>query len=324
MVKSSKKHKMKSPKIIFMGTPDFAVASLKALVENNYNIVGVITAPDKPAGRGRKINTSAVKKYAESVNLNLLQPEKLRDEEFLSKLKSLNADLQIVVAFRMLPKVVWDMPKLGTFNLHASLLPQYRGAAPINWAVINGETKTGVTTFLLNDKIDEGSILLQKEVEIDIKDSAGIVHDKLMNEGTTLIIETVNGLNSNTLTPSIQIETEVLKSAPKIFKEDCKIDWSKDIIHIHNHIRGLSPFPGSWSKLSNGDIETEVKIISSNYTQEDHSLEIGTIVNDKKSIKIAVNNGFIDVYELQISGKRRMKSVDLLNGYKFSENAKTH
>ena len=307
-----------------MGTPDFAVASLKALVENDYNIVGVITAPDKPSGRGRKINTSAVKKYAESVNLNLLQPEKLRNEDFLVKLKNLNADLQIVVAFRMLPKAVWDMPKLGTFNLHASLLPQYRGAAPINWAVINGETKTGVTTFLLNDKIDEGSILIQKEVAIDIKDNAGIVHDKLMDEGTALIIKTVDGLNSNILTPSNQIETEILKPAPKIFKENCKIDWSKDIIQIHNHIRGLSPFPGSWSKLSNGDVETEVKILSSNFTEEAHKLEIGTIVNDKKSIKIAVNNGFIDVYELQIAGKKRMKSVDLLNGYKFSENAKLH
>ncbi len=315
---------MESPRIVFMGTPDFAVASLKALVEKDYNIVGVITAPDKPAGRGRKINTSAVKKYAESVDLNLLQPEKLRDEEFLEELKSLNADLQIVVAFRMLPKIVWDMPKLGTFNLHASLLPQYRGAAPINWAVINGETKTGVTTFLLNDKIDEGNILLQKGIEIEIKDDVGVVHDKLMNVGTSLIIETVDGLNSNTLNPTQQVELNILKPAPKIFKEDCRIDWNKDITSIYNHIRGLSPFPGSWSKLTNGDVETEAKILKSNFVLEDHNLDIGTIVSDKKNIRIAVNKGFIDVLELQISGKKRMKNADLLNGYKFDENSKMH
>lgn len=315
---------MESPRIVFMGTPDFAVASLKALVEKEYNIVGVITAPDKPAGRGRKINTSAVKKYAESVGLNLLQPEKLRDEEFLENLESLNADLQIVVAFRMLPKAVWDMPKLGTFNLHASLLPQYRGAAPINWAVINGESKTGVTTFLLNDKIDEGNILLQKEVEIDIKDDAGVVHDKLMNEGTSLIIETVDGLHSNALSPKQQIESSILKPAPKIFKEECKIDWSKEITPIYNHIRGLSPFPGSWSKLSNGDVETEFKILKSNFTFESHNFDIGLIVSDKKNLKIAVNKGFIEVIELQIAGKKRMKSIDLLNGYKFEESAKAH
>ncbi len=315
---------MESPRIVFMGTPDFAVASLKELVEKGYNIVGVITVPDKPAGRGRKLNSSAVKKYAESVGLNLLQPEKLRDESFLKELKELNADLQIVVAFRMLPKVVWDMPKLGTFNLHASLLPQYRGAAPINWAVINGETKTGVTTFLLNDKIDEGNILLQQEIDIDIKDDAGIVHDKLMEIGTGLIIETVEGLSKGSLTPKEQNDSGQLKPAPKIFKNDCKIDWNKDLMSIYNHIRGLSPFPGAWSKLSNGDTETEFKILKTNFESEDHSYEVGTIITDKKNIKIAVNNGFIDVLELQISGKRRMKSADLLNGYKFSESAKAY
>ena len=315
---------MESPRIIFMGTPDFAVASLKALVEKDYNIVGVITAPDKPAGRGRKINTSAVKKYAESVGLNLLQPEKLRDESFLEELKNLNADLQIVVAFRMLPKVVWDMPNLGTFNLHASLLPQYRGAAPINWAVINGETKTGVTTFLLNDKIDEGNILLQQEVEINIKDDAGVVHDKLMETGTGLILKTVDGLAEGNLTPTIQLESDKLNPAPKIFKEECKIDWNKDMMSIYNHIRGLSPFPGSWSKLSNGDVDTEVKILKCNFVSEDHNFDVGTIITDKKSIKIAVNNGLLNILELQISGKKRMKSADLLNGYKFVKTAKTY
>ena len=300
-----------------MGTPDFAVASLKALVEKKYNIVGVITTPDKPAGRGRKINTSAVKKYAESVGLNILQPEKLRDEDFLENLKKLNADLQIVVAFRMLPKVVWDMPKLGTFNLHASLLPQYRGAAPINWAVINGDTKTGITTFLLNDKIDEGSILLQKEISIDVEDDAGIVHDKLMNEGTELIIKTVEGLNDQNLSPVPQKENRLLNPAPKIFKEDCKIDWNKDIYYIYNHIRGLSPFPGSWSNLSNGDTKTEVKILKSSITLEYHDFEIGKVITSKKTIQVAVNRGFINIIELQIAGKKRMKTVDLLNGYKF-------
>ena len=319
-----KKYRMESPRIVFMGTPDFAVASLKALVEKEYNIVGVITAPDKPAGRGRKINTSAVKKYADSVGLKLLQPEKLRDESFLKELQELEADLQIVVAFRMLPKVVWDMPKLGTFNLHASLLPQYRGAAPINWAVINGESKTGVTTFLLNDKIDEGNILLQKEVEINFSDDAGIVHDKLMDEGTELIIKTVDGLSIGDLTPIIQTESTDLKSAPKIFKEECKIDWNNDISSIYNHIRGLSPFPGSWSKLNNGGVETEVKILKSIIVTEDHEFEIGTVITGKKNIKIAVNNGFLEVLELQISGKKRMKSADLLNGYRFDENTKAY
>lgn len=315
---------MESPRIVFMGTPDFAVASLKALVENGYNIVGVITAPDKPAGRGRKINTSAVKKYAESAGLYLLQPQKLRDESFLGELRNLNADLQIVVAFRMLPKVVWDMPKLGTFNLHASLLPQYRGAAPINWAVINGETKTGVTTFILNDKIDEGNILLQKEVKIDFDDDAGVVHDKLMNEGTNLIIDTVEGLYSKSISATKQLESSDLKPAPKIFKPDCRINWNKDITSIYNHIRGLSPFPGSWTKLSNGNLETEVKILKSNITIEDHNFEVGTIISDKKSIKIAVKTGYIDVLEIQIAGKRRMKSADLLNGYKFEDSSKVN
>lgn len=312
---------MKSPRIIFMGTPDFAVASLKALVENNYNIVGVITAPDKPAGRGRKINSSAVKKYAESVNLNILQPEKLRDEDFLKNLKALNADLQIVVAFRMLPKVVWNMPKLGTFNLHASLLPQYRGAAPINWAVINGEKKTGITTFLLNDKIDEGNILLQQEILIGEDDDAGIVHDKLMINGTDLILKTVEGLKKGNIEPKKQNEELTIKAAPKIFKDDCRINWSKDINEIYNHIRGLSPFPGAWSKLNNNDSETEVKIIKSKAVKQDHNLDLGSISIERKSIKIAVDSGFIEVLELQIAGKKRMKSSDLLNGYKFSDNA---
>lgn len=316
---------MKSPRIVFMGTPDFAVASLKALVEKDYNIVGVITAPDKPAGRGRKINTSAVKKYAESVNLNILQPEKLKNENFLKELEKLNADLQIVVAFRMLPKLVWDMPKLGTFNLHASLLPQYRGAAPINWAIINGETKTGITTFLLNDKIDEGNILFQHEIVIEENDDAGIVHDKLMNNGTDLIIKTVDELSLNDISPKQQNENLALKSAPKIFKNDCKIDWTKNINSIHNHIRGLSPYPGTWSNFDNNNNNSvEVKILKAKMLIEEHNYELGEIIINNKIMQVAVNSGFIEVLELQIAGKKRMKTKDLLNGYKFSEKAKMH
>ena len=308
-----------------MGTPDFAVASLKALVEKDYNIVGVITAPDKPAGRGRKINTSAVKKYAESVNLNILQPEKLKNENFLKELEKLNADLQIVVAFRMLPKLVWDMPKLGTFNLHASLLPQYRGAAPINWAIINGETKTGITTFLLNDKIDEGNILFQHEIVIEENDDAGIVHDKLMNNGTDLIIKTVDELSLNDISPKQQNENLALKSAPKIFKNDCKIDWTKNINSIHNHIRGLSPYPGTWSNFDNNNNNSvEVKILKAKMLIEEHNYELGEIIINNKIMQVAVNSGFIEVLELQIAGKKRMKTKDLLNGYKFSEKAKMH
>lgn len=312
---------MTSPRIVFMGTPEFAVSTLKALVENNYKVVGVITVPDKPAGRGRKINESAVKKYAESVGLNILQPVKLKDEGFLTELKALKADLQIVVAFRMLPQVVWDMPKMGTFNLHASLLPQYRGAAPINWAVINGERKTGITTFLLNENIDEGNILLQEEIEIGNDDDAGIVHDKLMNNGSSLVLKTVDALIKSEISPKAQDMNIESKPAPKIFKEDCKINWSNNTGQIHNHIRGLSPFPGAWTKINNSDKVLEVKILKSKVLNEEHNFTTGKIVFDKKSLKVAVNSGFLEILELQLPGKKRMKSSDLLNGYKFSENA---
>lgn len=312
---------MESPRIVFMGTPDFAVASLKALVEKEYNIVGVITAPDKPAGRGRKLNQSAVKQYAESVGLNILQPEKLKNEEFIAELKALNADLQIVVAFRMLPEVVWNMPKMGTFNLHGSLLPQYRGAAPINWAVINGDKKTGVTTFLLNHKIDEGNILLQSEIDIAEDDNAGVVHDKLMDLGTSLVLETVDGLTKGNIEAQMQDESVELKAAPKIFKDTCRIDWSKDILDIHNHIRGLSPYPGAWTILKD-EKEIELKIFKSKYTIEEHNFDIGSVISEGKNLKIAVNSGFIEIFELQLAGKKRMKTIDLLNGYKISKTAR--
>ena len=243
---------MKDLRIIFMGTPDFAVATLKALVEEGKNIVGVITAPDKPAGRGRKIQESAVKKYAHENRLNVLQPEKLKNPEFVTELKALKADLQVVVAFRMLPEIVWNMPELGTFNLHGSLLPQYRGAAPLNWAVINGETKTGVTTFLLDQKIDTGKIIFKKEIDIWENDTVGTIHDSLMEIGAKLVVETVDALgngNYKTIAQSEIMDEADIKHAPKIFKEDCKIDWANDVESVRNLIRGLSPYPAAWSNL---------------------------------------------------------------------------
>ena len=245
----------KGLRIVFMGTPGFAVATLKAIVEAEYNIVGVITAPDKPAGRGRKIQESEVKKYALDKGLKILQPEKLKNPEFIAELESLKPDLQIVVAFRMLPEIVWQIPKIGTFNLHGSLLPQYRGAAPINWAVINGEKATGLTTFLIDKEIDTGRILLQKEVEILNIDSAGSLHDKMMIIGAELVKETVELIATGDFNAKPQeaffANAEELKHAPKIFKEDCKIDWSRDASQIYNFIRGLSPFPGAWTSLKN-------------------------------------------------------------------------
>lgn len=312
---------MNSPRIIFMGTPDFAVASLKAIIDNNLNVVGVITSVDKPAGRGRKTNTSAVKKYAEKQGLNILQPTNLKDETFISELKKLNADLQIVVAFRMLPKVVWGMPKLGTFNLHASLLPQYRGAAPINWAVINGETKTGVTTFLLNSEIDKGNILLQKEISISNNDNAGVVHDKLMDIGANLVLETIEYLGTNNLVEKEQHESEELKIAPKIFKENCKINWNKDVQIVCNFIRGLSPYPGAWSTLHNNGINIEMKILNARINSEKHYQELGKVITTNKSMLISAENGVIEILEMQISGKKRMKTSDFLNGFTFYEDA---
>jgi methionyl-tRNA formyltransferase len=310
----------KDLRIVFMGTPDFAVECLKTLVENDYNIVGVITAPDKPAGRGRKVNESAVKRYAVANNLKLLQPEKLKNPEFLTELRELKADLQIIVAFRMLPEIVWDMPRLGTFNLHASLLPQYRGAAPLNWAIINGETESGVTTFLLDHKIDTGRILLQEKVSIAENDNVGILHDKLMNIGSALVIKTVNILAEDKTDGTAQSElTEniELKHAPKIFKENCKIDWSLDVDSIHNLIRGLSPYPASWSEIKNiesGEIISLKIFASEKITGQSESA--GQIIIDKNNeLKVACKNGWIRITELQLSGKKRLKTEDVLRGF---------
>lgn len=304
-----------------MGTPDFAVESLKILVENNYNVVGVITAPDKPAGRGQKMQQSAVKTYAEQAKLHTLQPTNLKSEEFVAELKNLNANLQIVVAFRMLPEVVWNMPKFGTFNLHASLLPQYRGAAPINWAIINGEKETGVTTFFLQHKIDTGDIIDQQKVTIEPNETAGELHDKLMNIGSKLVLKTVQAIENNTIKTQPQNENQVLKEAFKIFKPDCKIDWNLPLNVIHNKVRGLSPYPTAWTNLKHQDNDEvlSLKIFKTLPVLENHQLTVGTIVATKNSLKIAVNGGFIEIIELQLEGKKRMDVTALLNGFQINQ-----
>ena len=310
-------------RIVYMGTPEFAVTSLKRLVEGGYNVVGVITAPDRPAGRGQKVRPSAVKEYAVSQNLPLLQPVKLQDPDFLTQLKSWSADLQIVVAFRMLPEVVWDMPRLGTFNLHASLLPQYRGAAPIHWAVINGEIETGVTTFFLDHKIDTGKIILQKKVAIKEADNVGVIHDKLMELGGELVVETVDALLDDNIQPIPQeklIEGE-LKNAPKLFRENCKIDWTQSVETIYNFIRGLSPYPSAWSPMfvASENKAIDVKVFASEKVIQKHNLDTGTIQTDgKEYIQVAVRDGFIAIKELQLPGKKRLKVDELLRGYEIT------
>lgn len=313
---------MKDLRIVFLGTPDFAVASLKAVLKEGYNVVGVITAPDKPAGRGRKLNQSAVKQFAQTEGLTILQPTNLKDESFLSELKALNANLQIIVAFRMLPKVVWDMPEFGTFNLHASLLPNYRGAAPINWAIMNGETETGVTTFFIDEKIDTGAIIMQEPTNITSNQSAGELHDGLMNQGSKLVLKTVKAIADGSVTTTIQPEVENIRTAYKIHKHTCKIDWSLPIDVIHNKIRGLSPYPAAWSDLYNNDEESTLKIYEAEKIMETHQLETGTIISDKNSVKVAVSEGYLSLKLVQLPGKKKMEVKSLLNGYSFNTNAK--
>ncbi|WP_460218523.1 methionyl-tRNA formyltransferase [Psychroserpens sp. MEBiC05023] len=309
-------------RIIFMGTPDFAVTTLKSLIDNKYDVVGVITAPDKPAGRGRQLNESAVKKYAVAQSLNVLQPTNLKNEEFVKELRALNANLQIVVAFRMLPEVVWNMPKYGTFNLHASLLPNYRGAAPIHWAIINGETKTGVTTFFIDEKIDTGAMILQEELDIEDNETVGSLHDKLMNLGSNLVMKTVDLIQEDDIETTIQPKTENLKTAYKLNKDNCKIDWSLDIDAIYNKIRGLNPFPSAWTTLSNGDNELKVKIFNIEKIQDQHHFDAGTLIANKTDLKVAVQGGYINIKEMQLPGKRKMDVKSLLNGYQFNKKAK--
>lgn len=313
---------MKDLRIVFMGTPDFAVQTLKTILEHNYNVVGVITAPDRPAGRGRKLNESAVKTFAKEKGLHILQPTNLKNEDFLDELKALNANLQIIVAFRMLPKVVWDMPKHGTFNLHASLLPNYRGAAPINWAIINGETKTGVSTFFIDEKIDTGEMILQKEIEIDPTENAGSLHDKLMHIGSDLVIDTIKLIETGNVNTTPQSEDAISKTAYKLNRDNCKINWEADLDQIFNQIRGLSPYPAAWSILKNEDEELDVKIYKAEKESENHNLITGTIIFNKSSIKVAVKGGFISILEIKLPGKRNMDVKSLLNGFSLSENAK--
>lgn len=312
----------KDLRIVFMGTPEFAVGVLEKMVSAGKNIVGVITAPDKPAGRGRKMTSSAVKEYALSQNLKILQPVNLKDVQFLEELRSLNANLQVVVAFRMLPKVVWQMPEYGTFNLHASLLPHYRGAAPINWAIINGEEKSGVTTFFIDEKIDTGAIIANKELELEKNETAGSLHDKLKDLGADLVMDTLKLIESGNAQPKPQTTQRKLLEAPKLTPENTRIDWNGPGEKIDAFIRGLSPYPVAWTLLHNNGEIFKTKIQLAHFEREDHKLEVGTLQILKKEIKIACKNGFIVVDEIQLPGKRKMDAISLLNGFSFSDEAK--
>ena len=304
--------------IIFMGTPEFAVTSLKTLLDKGYNVKAVVTTPDKPAGRGKNIQFSDVKKFALEHNLPILQPEKLKSPEFLAQLKEIDADLFVVVAFRMLPKEVWAMPKRGTINLHAALLPDYRGAAPINHAIINGETETGITTFYINEQIDTGKIIMQERCAIEPEDNIGTLYDKLMFIGAEAVCKTVDIIASGNVNAIKQdsIRTEGLHPAPKITKEFCQINWNNKSVDIHNLIRGLSPYPAAWCYLKD---DITAKIFTSAYSIEKHNLEAGTFVSDNKSfLKVATQDGFVSILELQMQGKKRMAIKDFLNGFKFN------
>lgn len=305
-----------------MGTPQFAVASLDILVKNKYDVVGVVTSPDKPAGRGQQLQQSAVKQYAVSHGLKTLQPINLKDENFIAELQALNADLQVVVAFRMLPEKVWNMPPLGTYNVHASLLPDYRGAAPINWAIINGEKETGVTTFKLKHEIDTGSILLQDRVTISPEMNAGDLHDVLMVRGAELLLRSVKMIaegNVELKEQSSLLHGRESKHAPKIFKNDCKIDWSRSGESIHNLVRGLSPYPCAWTELKHDEKRTTFKIFSCKFHPVAHNNKPGIIKVDSKTLNIACKDGWIFIEEIQMEGKKRLRTEDLLRGYSFPE-----
>ncbi len=312
-------------RIVFMGTPEFAVASLRRLVEGGYNVVAVVTAPDKPAGRGQKLHESDVKRYAAGAGLTVLQPEKLRAPEFLEQLRALDPDLGIVIAFRMLPEAVWSMPRLGTFNLHASLLPQYRGAAPINRAIINGETVTGLTTFMLNAEIDKGDIIGRVETPILPEDNAGTLHDRLMEAGTELVTQTVDRIAEGNVVPLSQMDIpeNTLKPAPKIFKEDCRVDWTKSGREIANLIRGLSPYPAAWSAMESEECRVKseeradgvnIKIFDGKFAAGHESTPGTADFSDRNTMKVACADGWIAVTDLQPAGKRRMTVAEYYNG----------
>ncbi len=308
-------------RIVFMGTPEFAVTILDGLLQHNYTVAGVITAPDRPAGRGQKLHESAVKVFSKSKGLRVLQPTNLKDDSFLSDLKALNANLQIVVAFRMLPKVVWQMPSLGTFNLHASLLPDYRGAAPINWAIINGEKETGVTTFFIDEKIDTGAVILQSKIGINPTENAGELHDKLMYLGSNLVLKTIKSIEDGTVKTTTQPRKET-KTAYKLNKDNCKIDWNTTLDAIYNQVRGLHPYPAAWGLLSNGEELLNIKLYEVLKHSESHEFEAGQLIISKKTIKIAVKGGFIELINFKFPGKRQMDAVSFLNGFTFHENAR--
>ncbi len=313
-----------------MGTPEFAVETLDLLLKNNYTIVGVITVPDKPAGRGQQLQQSAVKKFALEKGLTILQPEKLKDENFLEQLRSLKADLQIVVAFRMLPEVVWNMPRLGTINLHGSLLPQYRGAAPINWAVINGEKETGVSTFFLQQEIDTGKIIFQDKITISENDTAGAIHDKLMITGAQLVLKTVQAIENGDYPQIDQSQliaaNGAVNNAPKIFKDDCRIDWNRSVSEIHNKIRGLSPYPAAFTDFVSPEGKIfPVKIFISKKEEISHQSVMMSVLTDSKNhLKIAVKNGYICIDELQVAGKKRMAVSEFLRGFQLNNEWKVN
>jgi methionyl-tRNA formyltransferase len=315
----------KQLKVVFMGTPEFAVQSLDSIVKSNHKVVGVITSADKPAGRGKKLRASAVKEYAVAHQLPLLQPEKLKNPDFLAELKALNADIFVVVAFRMLPELVWNMPPMGTFNLHASLLPQYRGAAPINYAIINGEKESGATTFFLDKKIDTGRIILQKKCSIADTDDAGDLHDRLMDLGGDLVVETLNLIANGNYKTIDQLEssTETLRAAPKIFKDDCRISFKQDVNTCYNHIRGLSPFPGAFTEIISPEGKVFLlKIFKTEHISNTNAVAGSIITDGKNSLEISCKNGNLRILQLQLQGKKRMTTEDLLRGFKIDNNWK--
>ncbi|CAM4136573.1 methionyl-tRNA formyltransferase [Gillisia limnaea] len=313
---------MKNLRIVFMGTPEFAVSTLKEIIKAGFNVLGVVTAPDKPSGRGRKLQESAVKQYAVAHGLHVLQPVNLKSSEFIEEIKALNPNIQVVVAFRMLPKVVWQLPDYGTFNLHASLLPQYRGAAPINWAIINGETVTGVSTFFIDEKIDTGAMILQREVEIKADESVGELHDKLMQTGAELVVETLELIQNNKVIPTKQNLELALNEAPKLTKENTRINWNVSIEQVYNFIRGLNPYPAAWTNLKNDREQVQMKIYQAEISKEIHKFSIGELLLVEKQLKVAVKDGFVILMEIQLPGKRKMLTKELLNGYYFETDAK--
>ena len=316
-----------SPATVFFGTPEFAVESLKAIIEAGHTVAGVVTTPDKPAGRGRMLQVSPVKKYAEKQNLKILQPLSLKDTLFLKELGDLKADLFVVVAFRMLPAEVWKMPALGTFNLHASLLPQYRGAAPINWAIINGEKKTGITTFFINEEIDKGTVLFMEETPITENDTAGTLHDRLMIMGSKLTVKTIEAIfkrNCRPVSQSLLHQTGPLKTAPKIFREDCRIDWNKPVKDIYNLVRGLDPAPGAWTILgkNKGEEGYNIKIFSCSPVISRHNNLPGSVVKEGNSLLSATCDGYLRIMSIQMEGKKKMETGDFLRGFKFGDSWK--